>query len=164
MRPVKHTLSVVVQNTPGVLARLAGLISRRGYNIDSFVAAETADPAFYRLTLAVDSEYRSLGEIMSQLDKLVNVVGVVDLDTLEVAELEMALVKLRTDAASRAEAIDIARRFGAKILHSSDDVLILGMSGVPDELTDFLESLKPFTAIESMRTGRMVLSREGLPT
>ena len=112
----------------------------------------------------MDSEYRSLGEIMSQLDKLVNVVGVVDLDTIEVAELEMALVKLRTDAASRAEVIDIARTFGAKILHSSDDVLILGMSGVPDELTDFLESLEPFRTIESMRTGRMVLSREGLPT
>jgi acetolactate synthase I/III small subunit len=161
---VKHTLSVLVQNTPGVLARLSGLISRRGYNIDSFVAAETADPAFYRLTLAVDSEYRSLAEIMSQLDKLINVVGVVDLDTVEVAELEMVLVKLQTDATSRAEAIAVASRFGAKVLHSSDDVLILGMAGVPDELTDLLESLRPFPTIESTRTGRMAISREKQPT
>jgi acetolactate synthase-1/3 small subunit len=156
---MKHTLSVLVENKPGVLTRVAGLFARRGFNIDSLVVAETENEAVSRMTITVDEQDQPVEQVTKQLHKLINVLKITDLDPTGSVERELLLVKVRADAESRSAIMQMVEIFRAKIVDVSAEVLIIEMTGARDKVTAFMELLTPFGVVEMMRTGRMAMSR-----
>jgi acetolactate synthase-1/3 small subunit len=156
---MKHTLSVLVENKPGVLTRVAGLFARRGFNIDSLVVAETEDPAVSRMTITVDEQDQSIEQLTKQLHKLINVLKITSLDPDASVERELLLIKVRAGARSRAEIMQIVEIFRAKIVDVSSDVLLIEMTGTREKVSAFMELLDPFGVVELMRTGRLAMSR-----
>jgi acetolactate synthase-1/3 small subunit len=134
---MKHTLSVLVENKPGVLTRVAGLFARRGFNIDSLVVAETENQAVSRMTITVDEQDQPL---------------------------ELLLIKVRADAQSRSEIMQIVEICKAKIVDVSSEVLIVEMTGTREKVSAFMDLLGPFGVVELMRTGRLVMGRGKRPT
>ncbi len=161
---MKHTLSVLVENKPGVLTRVAGLFARRGFNIDSLVVAETENPAVSRMTITVDEQDQPVEQVTKQLHKLINVLKITDLDPADSVERELLLIKVRADAQSRSEIMQIVEIFRAKIVDVSSEVLIIEMTGTREKVSAFMELLDPFGVVELMRTGRMAMSRGKRPT
>jgi acetolactate synthase-1/3 small subunit len=161
---MKHTLSVLVENKPGVLTRVAGLFARRGFNIDSLVVAETEDPAVSRMTITVDEQDRTVEQVTKQLHKLINVLKISDLDPAASVERELLLIKVRADAQSRSEIMQIVEIFRAKIVDVSSEVLLVEMTGTRDKVGAFMELVGPFGVVELMRTGRIAMSRGKRPT
>jgi acetolactate synthase-1/3 small subunit len=156
---MSHTLSVLVENKPGVLTRVAGLFARRGFNIDSLVVAETEDESVSRMTITVEEKDQSVEQITKQLHKLVNVLKITSLDPGASVERELLLVKVRADARSRPEIMQMVELFGARIADVSSEVLLIEMTGTRDKVSAFMELLEPFGVIELMRTGRVAMSR-----
>jgi len=156
---MKHTLSVLVENKPGVLTRVAGLFARRGFNIDSLVVAETENPAVSRMTITVDEQDQPVEQVTKQLHKLINVLKITDLDPAGSVERELLLVKVKADAESRSAIMQMVEIFRAKIVDVSAEVLIIEMTGARDKVSAFMELLTPFGVVEMMRTGRMAMSR-----
>lgn len=156
---MKHTLSVLVENKPGVLARVAGLFSRRGFNIDSLAVGPTEDPALSRMTIVVDAEEHSLEQVTKQLHKLINVIKISDLDPAGSVGRELLLVKVKGSAENRAEIIEIADIFRAKIIDVSRTSLTLEVTGTPDKLGAIEDLLAPYGITELARTGKIALSR-----
>jgi acetolactate synthase I/III small subunit len=156
---MKHTLSVLVENRPGVLTRVAGLFARRGFNIDSLVVAETEDPAVSRMTITVDEQDQPVEQVSKQLHKLINVIKITELDPDESVEREMLLIKVRADGSSRSEVMQIAELFKAKIVDVTHEVLIVEMTGTREKVSAFMELLVPFGVVELMRTGRLAMGR-----
>ena len=156
---MKHTLSVLVENKPGVLARIAGLFSRRGFNIDSLAVGPTEDPALSRMTIIVDAEEHSLEQITKQLNKLINVVKITDLDPSKSVVRELVLIKVRANSNNRAEIIEIAGIFRAGIVDVSTGSLSLEVTGTADKLTAIEEMLRPYDITELVRTGKVALGR-----
>jgi acetolactate synthase-1/3 small subunit len=156
---MKHALSVLVENRPGVLVRVAGLFARRGFNIDSLVVAETENPAVARMTIVVDEQDQSIEQVTKQLHKLINVIKITDLEAGTSIERELLLLKVRADAATRSEIMQIVEIFRAKIVDVSHQVLIIEMTGTRDKVSAFLDLITPFGVVELMRTGRMVMAR-----
>jgi acetolactate synthase I/III small subunit len=161
---MKHTLSVLVENKPGVLTRVSGLFARRGFNIDSLIVAETENPALSRMTIAVDEADRRVEQITKQLHKLINVIKITDLDPEASVERELLMIKLRADAQTRPEIMQMVEIFRAKIVDVSSEVLIVEATGTREKVSAFLEMLRPFGIVELMRTGRMAMSRGRKPT
>lgn len=161
---MKHTLSVLVENKPGVLTRVAGLFARRGFNIDSLVVAETENPAVSRMTITVDEQDQRVEQVTKQLHKLINVIKITDLDPTGSAERELLLIKVRADAQSRSEIVQIVEICGAKIADVGSEVLIIEMAGTREKVSAFIDLLGPFGVVELMRTGRLVMSRGKRPT
>jgi len=161
---MKHTLSVLVENKPGVLTRVAGLFARRGFNIDSLVVAETENEAVSRMTITVNEQDQPLEQVTKQLHKLINVLKITDLDPSGSVERELLLIKVRSDAQSRSEIMQVVEIFRAKIIDVSREVLLMEMTGTREKVTAFLELLKPFGVVELMRTGRIAMSRGKRPT
>jgi acetolactate synthase-1/3 small subunit len=156
---MKHTLSVLVENKPGVLTRVAGLFARRGFNIDSLVVAETENHAVSRMTITVDEQDQPVEQVTKQLHKLINVLKITDLDPAGSVERELLLIKVKADASNRSAIMQIVEIFRAKIMDVSPEVLIIEMTGARDKVGAFMELMAPFGVVELMRTGRMAMSR-----
>jgi len=155
----RHTLSVVVENKFGVLARVAGMISGRGYNIDSLNVAPTHNPALSRITMVLNGDDAALDLCTKQLRKLINVVEVSDFKEDQSAARELILVKVRATAKTRPEVVQIADIFRAKVIHLSVDSLIIELTGDDEKVSAFLGLLDSFGVIELARTGRLALKR-----
>ena len=156
---MKHTLSVLVENKPGVLSRVAGLFARRGFNIDSLVVAETEKPELSRMTIAVNEQDQPLEQVTKQLHKLINVLKITDLDPANSVERELLLIKVRAGAQTRAEVMQMVEIFGARIVDVTSDVLLIEMTGTREKVGAFIEVLAPFGIVEQMRTGRLAMGR-----
>ena len=156
---MKHTLSVLVENKPGVLTRVAALFARRGFNIDSLVVAETEDTEFSRMTITVDEQDQTVEQVTKQLHKLINVIKITDLDPSGAVERELLLVKVKADAQSRTEIMQMAEIFGARIVDVTSEVLLIEMTGAREKVGAFIDLLMPFGIVELMRTGRLAMSR-----
>jgi acetolactate synthase-1/3 small subunit len=158
-RPRHHILSVLVQNKSGVLARVASLFARRGYNIFSLAVAPTEDPAFSRITIVVDVEETPLEQIVKQLFKLIEVVRISELDPTRSVERELLIATVRADASHRGQLVELANIFDAKVLAVGPDALTLSLEGAPDKLDDFEELLRGYGIVELQRTGRIALPK-----
>jgi len=156
---MKHTLSVLVENKPGVLVRVAGLFARRGFNIDSLVVAETEDESLSRMTITVGEQDRSVEQITKQLHKLVNVLKITTLDAEESVERELLLVKVKADVRTRPEIMQMVELFGARVADVGSEVLVIEMTGTREKVSAFTALLQPFGVVELMRTGRLAMSR-----
>jgi len=157
--PTHHMLSVLVQNKPGVLARVASLFARRGYNIFSLAVAPTDDPEFSRISIVVDVESAPLEQIVKQLFKLIEVVRISELDPRRSVERELMVATVRVTPEQRGQVVELANIFEGKILSVGQDAIILSMDGSPEKLDDFAELLRQYGIIESQRTGRVALPK-----
>ena len=156
---MRHTISVLVENKFGVLARVAGMISGRGFNIDSLNVAPTHDSSLSRITIVLKGDDDSLNLCMRQLRKLVNVVDVSDYKESQAVAREMILVKVKADGKSRPEILQFSDIFRAKIVNITPESVIVEMTGDDDKVAAFLGLLEPFGILELSRTGRLALKR-----
>jgi acetolactate synthase-1/3 small subunit len=154
-----HTLSVLVQDRPGVLARVAGLFAARGFNIHSLAVGTTEEPGFSRMTIVVDVEPERLEQVVKQLNKLINVIKVQELEAADAVERELVLVKVKAEGDARARIIEIADIFRARVLDVTHKTLLIEATGTPDKLEALLELLTAFGVVEMARTGRLALGR-----
>ncbi len=154
-----HVLSVLVQNRPGVLARVSGLFARRGYNIWSLAVAPTEDENYSRITIVVDISATPLEQIVKQLFKLIDVVRITELDPRRSVERELMVATVRVDADSRGQVVELANIFEAKVLAVGSDAMTVSLDGNPEKLDDFEEMLKGYGIVESQRTGRVALPK-----
>ena len=156
---MRHTLSVLVENQFGVLARVAGMFSGRGFNIDSLNVAPTHDPALSRITVVLKGDDAALDLAIKQLRKLVNVVEAVDFKGDEAVVRELMLVKVRADSKTRAEVMQICDIFRTKIVHVSATDVIIEVTGDESKAGAFLKQLEPFCILSLARTGVLALKR-----
>ncbi|MFH1674582.1 MAG: acetolactate synthase small subunit [Pseudomonadota bacterium] len=156
----KHTISLLVGNESGVLSRVAGLFSGRGFNIESLCVAETLDPEFSRITLVTRGNERIIEQINKQLNKLINVVKVTDLTETEFVEREMALVKVRAKEEHRAEILRIVDIFRCKVVDVSPAYYTVEVTGSDEKIAAILGLLKQIGIKEIARTGAIALARE----
>jgi acetolactate synthase-1/3 small subunit len=156
---VKHTLSVLVENKPGVLSRVAGLFTRRGFNIDSLAVSPTEDEDRSRMTITVDTTRFPVEQMTKQLDKLINIIKIRDLDPENMVARELALVKVKADATTRSEVIQLVEIFDARIIDVTPESLTIQATGETDELLNFEQLLRPFGLIELVKTGVVALGR-----
>jgi acetolactate synthase-1/3 small subunit len=157
--PRHHVLSVLVENRAGVLARVAGLFARRGYNIFSLAVAPTDDDRFSRLTVVVDVESAPLEQIVRQLDKLVNVIAISELDPRQSVERELVLLTVRATPADRDRIDQVLERFDGRVLDVGADELTVTAADHPDRLDELEEALRPFGIVGVQRTGRVALPK-----
>ncbi|MEK6557048.1 MAG: acetolactate synthase small subunit [Candidatus Margulisiibacteriota bacterium] len=156
---MRHVVSVIVENKPGVLARIAGLFSRRGFNIDSLAVGETENPEFSRITLVVTGEDTIIEQIVKQLYKLIDTYKVIDLTKVNHVEREMVLVKVNVTTSTRSEIIEVANIFRAKIVDVGEKSMVIEITGTQDKLEGFLTLLRKFGVIEMVRTGSIAIGR-----
>ncbi len=156
---MRHTISVLVENKFGVLARVAGMFSGRGFNIDSLNVAPTHDAALSRITVVLKGDDSALDLAIKQLRKLINVVDVTDFDSGQAVTRELLLVKVQADAKSRSEILQICDIFRAKIVNVSADEVIIELTGDEGKVAAFLNLLEPFGISELARTGQLALTR-----
>jgi acetolactate synthase-1/3 small subunit len=152
-----HTLSVLVQNRAGVLARVSGLFARRGYNIESLAVAPTDDEDFSRITIVVDAESSPIEQITKQLFKLINVVKINELDPETSTERELMLCTVEAEPEHRSQVTELVQIFEGRILAVGHDQLTVSLDGTPKKLDDFEELLRPYGIVELQRTGRVAL-------
>lgn len=156
----KHTISLLVDNEPGVLARVSGLFSGRGFNIESLCVAETLDSSISRITLVTRGDDAVAEQINKQLNKLINVIKVTDLTATECVEREMALIKVSAKADFRAEILRIVDIFRCKVVDVSATHYTIEVTGIAEKLAAILSLLKPMGIKEIARTGAIALPRE----
>ncbi|HEX9530038.1 MAG TPA: acetolactate synthase small subunit [Acidimicrobiales bacterium] len=154
-----HILSVLVENKAGVLARVASLFSRRGYNIYSLAVAPTDDERFSRITIVVDAESAPLEQITKQLFKLINVIKISELDPAEAVERELLMATVRAEPGTRGQVIELVQVFEGKIVDVGQDELTVMLAGTPAKLDDFEDLMRPYGINELQRTGRVALPR-----
>ncbi len=155
----RHTLSVLVENKPGVLARIAGLFSRRGFNIDSLAVGPTEHPEVSRMTIAVNVEDSPLEQVTKQLNKLVEVIKIVELDAAASVSRELLLVKVKADASMRGQVLEIVQLFRAKVVDVATDAITVQVVGNRDKLEDFLRIVEPFGVRELVQSGMVAIGR-----
>ncbi|MDR1768666.1 MAG: acetolactate synthase small subunit [Propionibacteriaceae bacterium] len=155
-----NTLSVLVQNRPGVLARVAGLFARRGYNIESLAVGTTDDPEVSRITIqvTVDSDL-VLEQIVKQLNKLVEVLKIIELEQHEAVQRELMLIKLKADPDTRSQIIQIVELFRGKTVDVHNDSMVVEATGSPDKLEALLQMLRPYGISELVQSGLVALGR-----
>jgi acetolactate synthase I/III small subunit len=154
-----HIISVLVDNHFGVLARISGLFSARGYNIESLCVGVTEDPTISRMTVVVEGDDKVLQQIVNQLNKLVEVIEVLDLTREDHVERELVLVKIKTTAKKRTELLEIANIFRAKTVDVSAKAIIIEATGSEGKIRAFIDMIRPFGITELARTGQIALSR-----
>ena len=154
-----HTLSVLVENKPGVLARIAGLFSRRGFNIDSLAVGPTEHREISRMTIVVNVEGSPLEQVTKQLNKLVEVIKIVELEDRESIERELMLVKVKADVETRGQILDAVQLFKAKVVDVTPDAITIEVTGNADKLSDFLQVLEPFGVRELVQSGLVAIGR-----
>jgi acetolactate synthase-1/3 small subunit len=155
----KHTLSVLVENKPGVLARIAGLFSRRGFNIDSLAVGPTEHPEVSRMTIVVNVEESPLEQVTKQLNKLVEVIKIVELDTAASVSRELLLVKVKADASTRGQVLEVVQLFRAKVVDVAADAITVQVVGNSDKLDDFLRIVEPYGVRELVQSGMVAIGR-----
>lgn len=155
----QHTISVLVENRPGVLARVAGLFARRGYNIESLSVNTTQDPTISRMTITVLGDDYILEQIQKQLYKLIDVIQVSDHTGEDVVARELALIKVNADSATRAEIMQIVDIFRAQIVDVAEGGLIVEVTGRPEKINALIRLLDKFGIREIARTGQIILVR-----
>lgn len=156
---MKHTISVLVDNKPGVLARIAGLFSGRGFNIDSLSVGETQDSTVSRMTIISHGDDAILEQITKQLNKLVDVVKVQDFSGKEFVERELVLIKVSSSRENKPEIIEIVDIFRAKIVDVSHNTITVEITGAEKKVEAFIELMKPFGIKELVRTGEVAIAR-----
>ncbi|WP_332644365.1 acetolactate synthase small subunit [Aeromicrobium sp.] len=155
----RHTLSVLVENTPGVLARVSSLFMRRGFNIDSLAVGPTEIPEISRMTIVVNVDELPLEQVTKQLNKLVNVLKIVELDSSTAVERELMLIKVRTDAQTRGQVLETVQLFRAKVVDVATDAVTIEATGDAGKLTAMLNVLEPFGIREIAQSGRVAIGR-----
>jgi acetolactate synthase-1/3 small subunit len=155
----RHTLSVLVQNKPGVLARIAGLFSRRGFNIDSLAVGPTEHPDVSRMTIVVDAAELPLEQVTKQLNKLIDVIKIVELDPTASVQRELLLVKVRADLTTRSHVLETVQLFRAKVVDVAPDAVTIEATGNADKIDALLRVLEPFGIRELVQSGMVALSR-----
>jgi acetolactate synthase I/III small subunit len=156
---MKHTISVLVENRFGVLARVAGLFSSRGYNIQSLSVGETEDPQISRMTIVVDGDESILEQINKQLNKLIDVIKVLDLTVEDCIERELMLMRVTVTAQNRSEIMELVNVFRAKIVDISHNSVTVEVSGSSHKVDALLDLVRPYGIKEMVRTGKTVLKR-----
>ena len=160
-RPIQHTITVLVENKPGVLARVSGLFARRGFNIESLAVSITDDPTVSRMTIVVTGDDSVLEQINKQTNKLIDVIKVIDYSQIPIVERELALIKVAAKAARRAEIMQIADVFRAKIIDISETTFTIEVTGGVDKVDAIEKLLMPFGIKEIVRTGKIAVARGG---
>ncbi len=155
----RHTLSVLVENKPGVLARVSSLFSRRGFNIHSLAVGPTENPEVSRMTIVVAVEGLPLEQVTKQLNKLVNVLKIVELAPTQAVQRELALVKVRADSETRSQIVEIVQLFRAKTVDVSPDAVTVEATGTSDKLDALVKMLEPFGVREMVQSGMVALGR-----
>lgn len=158
---MQHTVAVLVENHFGVLARVAGLFSARGFNIDSLTVGETQDPEVSRMTVVANGDDRVVEQIMKQLNKLVDVIRVEDLSSREMIARELVLIKIGANTSNRNDIMHVVNTFRAKIVDVSPDSLTIEVTGSEGKIDAMLELLRPFDLKEVVRTGQIAMARRG---
>jgi len=158
-----HTLAVLVLNKPGVLARIAGLLSRRVFNIESIAAGYTEEPDITRITLAVNGDDRVLEQVINQLSKLVDVINITKMEERDSIERELALMKVQADPARRRDIVDIVQIFRANIVDVGNETMVIQIIGDEQKITAFTHVLEQQGIVEMVRTGKIALSRQPEP-
>jgi acetolactate synthase I/III small subunit len=155
----RHTLSVLVENKPGVLARVAGLFSRRGFNIDSLAVGPTEHPEVSRMTIVVNVASSPLEQVTKQLNKLVEVIKIVELDAAQSVNRELLLVKVKANATTRGQVLEIVQLFKAKVVDVATDAITIQIVGNGDKLADFLTMVEPYGVRELVQSGMVAIGR-----
>jgi acetolactate synthase-1/3 small subunit len=155
----KHIISLLVENKPGVLARIAGLFSRRGFNIDTLAVGPTDDPSMSRITLTLDGALHPIDQVTKQLHKLVNVIKIRDLEPEDTVARELALFKVSADSDSRAEIMQFTDIFRGKVIDVSKRSVTIEITGTDDKIEAFERMVRPFGLVEMVRTGEIAISR-----
>ena len=155
----RHTLSVLVEDQPGVLARIASLFSRRGFNIESLAVGPTEHEGMSRMTIAVSVDDLPLEQVTKQLNKLVNVLKIVELDPASSVQRELLMVKVRADAETRSQVLETVQLFRAKVVDVSPDSVVIEATGNADKLEALLRVLEPFGIKELVQSGMVAMGR-----
>ncbi len=155
----RHTLSVLVEDKPGVLARVSGLFSRRGFNIYSLAVGPTEHPAVSRMTIVVDVEDFPLEQVTKQLNKLVHVIKIVELEPASSVQRELLLVKVRADPGVRSQVLEIVNLFRAKAVDVAPDAVTIEATGTTDKLAALLKNLEPYGIREMVQSGMVAVGR-----
>jgi acetolactate synthase-1/3 small subunit len=155
----RHTLSVLVENKPGVLARVASLFSRRGFNIDSLAVGPTEHPEVSRMTIVVNVDELPLEQVTKQLNKLVNVIKIVELDQAQSVLRELLLVKVKADLATRSHVLETVQLFRAKVVDVAADAVTIEATGTADKLEALIRVLEPFGIKELVQSGMVAVGR-----
>ncbi|UUO06611.1 acetolactate synthase small subunit [Blastopirellula sp. J2-11] len=158
---MRHVLSAVVQNVPGVLAHISGMLASRGYNIDSLAVGETDVPNLSRMTFVVVGDDQVLEQVRKQLEKIVTVVRVLDVSSQDFVERDLMLIKVSTAGGKRSEVRELADIFRGRIVDVGAEEVVVEMSGTENKIIAFIESVRPFGIIELVRTGRIAIVRSG---
>ena len=156
---MKHTLSILVENKPGVLTRVAGLFARRGFNIESLAVGLSEDPQLSRITIVIDGDEHPVDQVTKQLHKLINVLKIRDLDAGNAVSAELLIVRVAGEGDKRTEALQIAEIFKAKIVDVDRRALTLRVVGTNDKLEALLALLQPLGILEVVRTGTIAMGR-----
>jgi acetolactate synthase-1/3 small subunit len=155
----KHILSILVENKPGVLTRIAGLFARRGFNIDTLAVGPTDDERISRITLTLDGAVHPIDQVTKQLHKLVNVIKIRDLEPRETLARELALFKVSADGQSRAEVMQICEIFRGKVVDVTKRSIVVELTGTYEKVEAFEQLVRPFGLIEMARTGEIAIAR-----
>ena len=157
----RHTLAVLVENKPGVLARVASLFSRRGFNIDSLAVGPTEHDEISRMTIVVNSDDMPLEQVTKQLNKLINVIKIVELDPAQSVQREIVLIKVRADIQTRSHVLETVQLFRAKVVDVATDAVTVEATGTADKLDALIRVLEPFGIRELVQSGMVAVSRGG---
>lgn len=155
----KHTLSVLVEDKPGVLTRIAGLFSRRGFNIESLAVGPTEHPEISRMTIVVNVDQSPLEQVTKQLNKLVEVIKIVELDPTASVNRELVLVKVAATAETRGQVLDTVQLFRAKVIDVAPDAVTIQITGNAGKIADFLRIVEPFGIRELVQSGMVAIGR-----
>ncbi|WP_199439178.1 acetolactate synthase small subunit [Umezawaea beigongshangensis] len=155
----RHTLSVLVEDKPGVLARVAGLFSRRGFNIESLAVGRTENPDVSRMTIVVSVEELPLEQVTKQLNKLINVIKIVELETPASVQRQLLLVKVRADATVRSQVLETVQLFRAKVVDVSPEAVTVEATGTSEKLDALLRMLEPYGLREIVQSGMVAIGR-----
>ncbi len=156
---MRHVLSALVQNQPGVLAHVSGMLASRAFNIDSLAVGETEDPHLSRMTFVVHGDDAELEQVRKQLDKIVTVVRVQDISSEDFVERDLMLLKVKAGAAQRSEITLLVEMFRGRVVDISPESLMVEISGQERKIEAFIELMRPYGIVELARTGRIALVR-----
>jgi acetolactate synthase-1/3 small subunit len=158
-----HTLAVLVENRPGVLAHIAGLFSRRAYNIESIAAGYTEEPDMTRITIVVKGDEQVLEQVVNQLDKLIDVIKIVNLTTSDSVDRELVLIKVKANPETRSHLVDIVEIFRANIVDVNRETMVIELTGEGSKIDALYNLLEQYGVVEMVRTGKVGLSRNPHP-
>ncbi|MDO5553726.1 MAG: acetolactate synthase small subunit [Planctomycetia bacterium] len=156
---MRHVISALVQNVPGVLSHISGMLASRGYNIDSLVVGETEQPEFSRMTFVVRGDNAVLVQVRAQLEKIVTVVQVEDLSAKELVERDLMLIRVAAERQTRGSILELVQIFRANVVDVSETELMIEVSGKESKVEAFIDAVRPYGIVQLVRTGLLALSR-----